>query len=156
MNVSTNLTIAHQAWYLTGLGIWMVLLFGLSALAQPIPKVSQIPAFLPVSTTVPRTQPIPVDGAWSISSRGERIRREADRSRVVGHSGMDVTVTDMRYRSIPVNLDNHGWQQQEMQHVGIISAHSQVGYSSAPTYTIAPPGTGAEQYPLAFRSPLSE
>ena len=52
------------------------------ALAQP-GQIPQIPAFLPMAHTVPKAQPMPIDGTWTISSLGKRIRIEGGRAYAV-------------------------------------------------------------------------
>lgn len=59
------------------------LLLGTSqAQAKPFDggHIAQIPAFLPMSTAVPMTEKLPIDGEWIISTIGKRIRIEAGRA----------------------------------------------------------------------------
>ena len=46
-------------------------------------QIPQIPAFLPMMTAVPVTQAQPIDGIWTISSLGKRIRIEGGRAYAV-------------------------------------------------------------------------
>jgi len=50
--------------------------------AQP-GQIPQIPAFLPMMTTVPASEAQPIDGIWTISSIGKRIRIEGGRAYAV-------------------------------------------------------------------------
>ena len=52
------------------------------AVAQP-GQIPQIAAFLPMMTAVPATQAQPIDGIWTISSLGKRIRIEGGRAYAV-------------------------------------------------------------------------
>jgi hypothetical protein len=55
------------------------------AQANPLTRVliAQIPAFLPMSSVVPMTEDLPIDGEWMISTIGKRIRIEAGRAYAV-------------------------------------------------------------------------
>lgn len=53
----------------------------LPASAQLAPgQIPEIPAFLPMAATVPKSEATPIDGTWTISSIGKRIRIEAGRA----------------------------------------------------------------------------
>ncbi len=54
-----------------------------TAHAQGIPQVPQIPAFLPTSANVPMGEAMAIDGEWTISSLGKRIRFEGGRAYAV-------------------------------------------------------------------------
>lgn len=43
-------------------------------------QIPEIPAFLPMSTDVPMTEKLPIDGEWTISTIGKRIRIEGGRA----------------------------------------------------------------------------
>ncbi len=58
------------------------LLVAQSARAQT-PVNPTVPAFLPMASAVPKTQPLAVDGTWTITSIGKRIRIEAGRAYAV-------------------------------------------------------------------------
>lgn len=51
-------------------------------LGQP-GQIPQIPAFLPMAHTVAKTQPMPIDGTWTISATGKQIRIEGGRAYAV-------------------------------------------------------------------------
>ncbi len=44
------------------------------------PVVAQMPAMLPLKDTVPETETLPIDGVWTISTIGKKIRIERGRS----------------------------------------------------------------------------
>ena len=67
---------ASTAWLLT----IVVAVASLPATAQIAPgQVPQIPAFLPSAGSVPKSGPMPIDGTWTISSIGKRVRIEEGR-----------------------------------------------------------------------------
>jgi len=54
------------------------------ALAQFAPgQIPEIPAFLPMASAVPMTEASPIDGTWTITSIGKRIRIEGGRAYAV-------------------------------------------------------------------------
>jgi len=54
------------------------------ALAQFAPgQVPEIPAFLPMASAVPKTEASPIDGTWTVTSIGKRIRIEGGRAYAV-------------------------------------------------------------------------
>lgn len=63
-------------------GFLFSLLLAAGANAQPA-QIPQIPAFLPMAHTVPKAQAMPIDGTWTISSIGKRIRIEGGRAYAV-------------------------------------------------------------------------
>jgi hypothetical protein len=64
------------AW-LTGL---VLSLMAATGKANTIPEIPQIPAFLPISSSVPMTKKLPIDGEWMISAIRKRIRIEGGRA----------------------------------------------------------------------------
>jgi hypothetical protein len=48
-----------------------------------IPEIPQIPAFLPMASSVPQTTQYPIDGEWMINQIGKRIRIERGRAYAV-------------------------------------------------------------------------
>ena len=60
----------------------MLLTCPAGAFAQP-GQIPQIPAFLPMMTAVPATAAQPIDGIWTISSLGKRVRIEGGRAYAV-------------------------------------------------------------------------
>lgn len=70
--------------------VFFVLVFSVFLLAAGVSRVQanplgggqipQIPAFLPISTDVPMTEKLPIDGEWMISTIRKRIRIEGGRA----------------------------------------------------------------------------
>jgi len=55
-----------------------------SAQAQLAPgQIPEIPAFLPMASAVPKTEASPIDGTWTVTSIGKRIRIEGGRAYAV-------------------------------------------------------------------------
>ncbi len=72
-----------RGWYFAALAA-LGLLAAQSALAQtPLGQNPTVPAFLPMASAVPKTQPLAIDGTWTITSIGKRIRIEAGRAYAV-------------------------------------------------------------------------
>ena len=65
--------------------VFMFSLWGMPANANSFGggQVPQIPAFLPFMTSVPMTEPLPIDGEWMIDSIRKRIRIEGGRAYAV-------------------------------------------------------------------------
>lgn len=76
----------HPAGALRVAARWLLWLGSLVALpvgAATVPGVGtvpEIPAFLPLYSAVPGTEPMPIDGTWTISSIGKTLRIERGRA----------------------------------------------------------------------------
>lgn len=66
----------------TFVGIALVALF-LSSLVSALPAGAQMPALLPSRFDVPESEPLPIDGVWTISTIGKRIHIQQGRAFVI-------------------------------------------------------------------------
>lgn len=75
MRLTQLLSTGH---FIKSLGLTLLLTINGASQAQ-LNQVPEIPAFLPMITSVPASQPMPIDGTWTISSIGKRVRIQAGR-----------------------------------------------------------------------------
>lgn len=74
---------ARRTVRVTLAAVQLTLLLAVGPASAQMANVPQIPAFLPMMTSVPASEPLPIDGTWSISTIGKRVRIEGGRAYAV-------------------------------------------------------------------------